>query len=77
LVGLSIRKPNYDFNNGNGRTGGNYSTIEIKATIERVQLYANITLYQLVKYQEWCTIKSKQYAQNISAQQLSNGNVFL
>ncbi len=68
------------FNNGNGRTGGNYSTVEIinppvngfdyTATLPYLPV-SNSWIYNQNNSQSW-------YAQNISgAQQLSNGNVLV
>jgi hypothetical protein len=68
------------FNNGNGRTGGNYSTVEIinpptigfeyTPTLPFLPISAT-WLYNQNNSQNW-------YAQNISsAQQLSNGNLLL
>lgn len=66
------------FNNGNGRTGGNYSTIEIINTPVDGYDYTT-TLPYLPNSTSWIYNDGNPnilYAQNISgAQQLSNGNV--
>jgi len=68
------------FNNGNGRTGGNYSTVEIlNPPVSGFNYTA--TLPYLPSANSWIYNEgnpNKYYAQNISsAQQLSNGNVLL
>jgi Arylsulfotransferase (ASST)/Secretion system C-terminal sorting domain len=66
------------FNNGNGRTGGNYSTVEIIDPPVSGYNYTN-TLPYLPNTTSWIYNSGNPnglYAQNISgAQQLSNGNV--
>jgi hypothetical protein len=66
------------FNNGNGRTGGNFSTIEIIKTPVDGFNY-NAALPYLPSSTSWIYNGNNEnnfYAQNISgAQQLSNGNV--
>jgi hypothetical protein len=68
------------FNNGNGRTGGNYSTAEIINTPVNGFNY-EATLPYLPTAVSWIYNQGNTnnfYAQNISgAQQLSNGNVLL
>ena len=68
------------FNNGNGRTGGNYSTVEIIDPPVNGYNYTN-TLPYLPASTSWIynsANPNSYYAQNISgAQQLSNGNVLL
>lgn len=66
------------FNNGNGRTGGNYSTVEIiKTPIDGFNYTASLPF--LPSSTSWIYNGNNEnnfYAQNISgAQQLSNGNV--
>tara|TARA_R110000850_G_scaffold18580_4_gene56966 strand:+ start:100263 stop:101507 length:1245 start_codon:yes stop_codon:yes gene_type:complete len=66
------------FNNGNGRTGGNYSTVEIINTPVNGFNYTS-TLPYLPNTTSWnynAGNPNSLYAQNISSsQQLSNGNV--
>ncbi|MDN3675853.1 aryl-sulfate sulfotransferase [Flavobacterium paronense] len=68
------------FNNGNGRTGGNYSTVEIIEPPVNGYNYTN-TLPYLPTAASWIYNSgnpNSYYAQNISgAQQLSNGNVLM
>ena len=68
------------FNNGNGRTGGNYTTVEIINPPVNGYTYTN-TLPYLPATTSWIYNSgnpNNYYAQNISgAQQLSNGNVLL
>ena len=78
--GLPFENQIMIFNNGNGRTGGNYSTVEIinppvngfeyTATLPYLPLSTS-WIYNQNNSQNW-------YTQNISgAQQLSNGNVLV
>lgn len=78
--GLPFENQIMVFNNGNGRTGGNYSTVEIinppvsgfeyTSTLPYLPV-SNSWIYNQNNSQNW-------YAQNISgAQQLSNGNVLV
>jgi hypothetical protein len=78
--GLPFENQIMIFNNGNGRTGGNYSTVEIinppvdgynyNTTLPYLPL-TNSWIYNQNNTQNW-------YAQNISgSQQLSNGNVLI
>lgn len=66
------------FNNRNGRTGGNYSTVEIINTLVSGFNYTS-TLPYLPKTTSWnynTGNPNSLYAQNISSSlQLSNGNV--
>jgi hypothetical protein len=66
------------FNNGNGRTGGNYSTIEIINPPVNGNIYTN-TLPYLPNNTSWnynTGNPNNLYAQNISSsQQISNGSV--
>ena len=68
------------FNNGNGRTGGNYSTVEIINPPVNGYNYTN-TIPYLPNTTSWIYNAGNPnsfYAQNISgAQQLSNGNVII
>ena len=68
------------FNNGNSRTGGNYSTVEIVNTPLNGFNYGTILPY-LPSSASWIYNNGNTnnfYAQNISgAQQLSNGNVLM
>ena len=68
------------FNNGNGRTGGNYSTVEIIEPPVDGYNYTN-TISYLPASTSWLYNSGNTntyYAQNISgAQQLSNGNVLM
>jgi len=68
------------FNNGNGRTGGNYSTVEIIDPPVSGYTYS-ATLPYLPTSNSWIYNAGNPnsfYAQNISgAQQLSNGNVII
>jgi len=68
------------FNNGNSRTGGNYSTVEIVNTPLNGFNYGT-TLPYLPSAPSWIYNQgnpNNYYAQNISgAQQLSNGNVLM
>ena len=68
------------FNNGNGRTGGNYSTVEIISPPVNGFNYASVLPYG-PSFASWIYNDGNPnsiYAQNISgAQQLSNGNVLL
>ena len=68
------------FNNGNGRTGGNYSTVEIINPPVSGYTYS-ATLPYLPTSNSWIYNAGNPnsfYAQNISgAQQLSNGNVII
>ncbi len=77
-IGFPYQNEIMVFNNGNGRTGGNYSTIEIiNPPINGID-YQSILPY-LPSSTSWiynATNSNSFYAQNISgAQQLSNGNV--
>lgn len=78
--GLPFENQIMVFNNGNGRTGGNYSTVEIinppvsgfeyTSTLPYLPV-SNSWIYNQNNSQNW-------YAQNISGvQQLSNGNVLV
>lgn len=68
------------FNNGNGRTGGNYSTVEIIDPPVNGYHYTDVLPY-LPTSTSWiynAGNPNNYYAQNISgAQQLSNGNVLM
>ena len=76
--GLPFQDQIMVFNNGNGRTGGNYSTIEIiKPPVDGFKYSMDLPF--LPNATSWIYNSGntqKMYAQNISgAQQLSNGNV--
>ena len=77
-VGLPFANQIMIFNNGNGRTGGNYSTVEIINTPVSGFNYTS-TLPYLPNTTSWnynAGNPNNLYAQNISSsQQLSNGNV--
>lgn len=68
------------FNNGNGRIGGNYSTVEIINPPVNGFIYNNFLPYSPTDY-SWIYNdgnSNNYYAQNISgSQQLSNGNVLM
>lgn len=78
--GLPFENQILIFNNGNGRTGGNYSTVEIINPPVNGFLYT-ATLPYLPVSTSWIYNQNNSqnwYAQNISgAQQLSNGNVLV
>jgi hypothetical protein len=80
-TGLPFANQIMVYNNGNGRTGGSYTTVEVINPPVSGFNYTSTTLPYLPTTQSWMYNSGNTYsyyAQNISgAQQLSNGNVLM